>query len=40
MVLPHCAIWRICSVVDVDAGKCGVLVTGVADTGPVGGGAA
>src|SRR5215469_13513363 len=36
IVEPHLAIWRICSTVVVVAGKCGIEVTGVVSTGPVG----
>jgi len=36
IVESHWTIWRICSVVDVVAGKCGVEVTGVLRTGPAG----
>jgi hypothetical protein len=35
MVLPHWTSWRICSVALVDSGKCGVVLGGVAETGPV-----
>lgn len=37
IVLPHCTICRICWTGLVIGSRCGVFVTGVADTGPVGG---
>src|ERR1700722_11281400 len=37
IVPPHCASCRICSTWLVEAGKCGTLLGGVADTTPAGG---
>src|SRR5215472_16090328 len=36
IVWPHCTIWRTSSIWGVEAGKCGNVVGGVADTTPAG----